>query len=186
MPAQAAIPLATLGAQGILNLLAQRGAARANQKQMELLNQREGDLSVYFGKELNTPFLQTEEAQAILSQINDNYKQSLDNMEANAITGGATAEAKTAAKGEMQDNHSRVLSQLAGYGTQRKDRLAGQYQGLLSDIYNKKFALGQQEGQSWMNYMGNINDAAGNMLYAWGEGGFEDLFGKKAQVGETG
>ena len=176
------IPLSILAGQLIGNAVGQAGSAKANKDRQKFLDKRLTDLGAWYKTESNTPFLQTEMAQSVLSRLRDEMARNNQSMGNNAISRGATAEAVTAQKSEQQKRYGGTLTDLAGYGTQYKDNLRRDYQGQLNSLLNMKDQAYAQKSQDWMNFASGMNTAAGGLFSAYGGG----AFGGGGAAGATG
>ena len=169
---QAAIDAAEQAAKLAATYYAYNQQAELRKKQLERLGQRESDLSSYFNKELNTPYTETYEAKSILSSLDKQYNKSLDQVAGSTAKSGSTDEAKIGARGEMLDNYSGLLSQLAAKGTDRKERMGFLYNNQMNNIYNQMDALNMNQQQSWTNLISNMQNASGDYYNARGLGAF--------------
>ena len=170
-----AIPAAIGGFQLLGNILAQNQAGKAAQRRDQFLDGRISDLSTFYKTEINTPFLQTPLAQSVLSRLREEMEQQNDAMNSNAISSGATAETKVAAKSEQNKRYAGALSDIAGLGTQYKANLKSEYQTRLSDLLNMKDQAFAQKQSNWLGLSQGINSAAGGLYQAYGGGAFDFL-----------
>ena len=168
------IPLLSIAGSVGGSIFANAQSKKINDQMTGLIDQREGDIQSYFGKQLNTPYLQTAEAQAAIQKMNLQNDRMLEARQNNAISGGATAEAQNALKGKLQENTSGLLGQLAGYGTQRADQMGAQYQDAMQNIYNMRAGQNQQQQASVQNFGQNVGSAMGGVMDAWGQGAFKE------------
>lgn len=167
-----ALPLIALGGSLGMNIFGQSQSARANNKYMDFIQGRINDLDTWYKKKYNTPFIQTDAAQSVLSRLTEQMTDETEKLDNNAVRTGQTAESKVAAKGELQKNYGRALSDLVGQGTAYKDRIQNQYMMRLSDLLNQKGSALQGKSQNWSNFSGNVGDMSSSLLQAYGAGAF--------------
>jgi len=117
---------------------------------LDTVDKQIGDLGSYFKRESSTPFFQTEAGAAALQQLRKMLSETLVGQQNNAVTGGATQESQLAGRKQATSQYGDAISKLTGYGTDRKDQLARDYQYRLGQWLQNKLALqqGQAQGHS--------------------------------------
>lgn len=154
----ALLSTAMYAAQGLSALPKYIGAmqnASANKKYDEYVKNRTFELQNLFNNQYNQNFLDTEEAKGVIRNMLNQIKEASDNVKSSSKITGASAEKEVAQKDKMNENFSNVLTQLASMGTQRKDRIMGNYlnaksglDGLNLQKYAREAASGNQAQQN--------------------------------------
>jgi len=163
------------GAQGLSGIPKMMGSllnASANRRYDDYVKKRTFELENLFNNQYNQNFLDTEEAKGVIRNMLNQMKEASDNIKSSSKITGASAEKEVAEKDKMNENFSNVLTQLASMGTQRKDRIMGNYLNARSGLdtlnlskYASQAASGnqaQQNADSLMNSALLLTTLAGN------------------------
>ena len=137
---------------------AAQAGKRLQDAQEGVINQQQG-LANWYNNQSNKDFFDTQAAQSGLARIRDQYKDSLDRTNSQGVQGGATTEAKVAAKSALQNSYNNTLSNLVGYGTQYQNNMKRAYGGQLQGLYAGNEAAYMPAVRSW----GNLADTGGQL-----------------------
>lgn len=159
--------------------------AKKNQKilnnQMGRIDDQMDDNERWFESIYYKPWMQSEQAQSTMRSLKDYMKTSGDKIDNASEITGASAESKVAAKDAGQRTYADTVNKLAGYGTQYKDRIRGQYQGQKNYLNSKKdhvdamkMGVNQSQAQSFNNLSSNAMNMFGNVNSAKNIGAFDD------------
>ena len=155
-----------VGALGSLfSGISARNQARKAEKQLE---QRKADLQSEYAQEKNTDYLDTETARSTLALLRRQNKRAQEALNNNAVKSGASDEAKVAAAARQNENYANAVSQIAGMGTQYKQRLKENYQQRLDSLDNALYSTQMSKAQATSDMIGGITNAVGGMLTAYG------------------
>lgn len=168
-----------VGALGSLfSGISARNQARKAEKQLE---QRKADLQSEYAQEKNTDYLDTETARSTLALLRRQNKRAQEALNNNAVKSGASDEAKVAAAARQNENYANAVSQIAGMGTQYKQRLKENYQQRLDSLDNALYSTQMSKAQATNDMIGGITNAVGGMLTAYGlQGGSGNKAAAKA------
>ena len=172
MPAPWIAPVAMGGISMLMNLFGGKQSAKANKEVDDLFTRRQQDLDAWMKKEKYTDIFDTDYGQSYLRNIRELLKDQSDINKQSAVRTGGTAEKSVAAGGELQKQAARAINQLAGLGMQNRQNVDQRYQYLNQMLANQKLGNLQNKTQNWVNFLGNTNSALGNLITAWGMGGF--------------
>lgn len=155
-----------VGALGSLfSGISARNQARKAEKQLE---QRKAELQSEYAQEKNTDYLDTETARSTLALLRRQNKRAQEALNNNAVKSGASDEAKVAAAARQNENYANAVSQIAGMGTQYKQRLKENYQQRLDSLDNALYSTQMSKAQATSDMIGGITNAVGGMLTAYG------------------
>lgn len=155
-----------VGALGSLfSGISARNQARKAEKQLE---QRKADLQSEYAQEKNTDYLDTETARSTLALLRRQNKRAQESLNNNAVKSGASDEAKVAAAARQNENYANAVSQIAGMGTQYKQRLKENYQQRLDSLDNALYSTQMSKAQATSDMIGGITNAVGGMMAAYG------------------
>jgi hypothetical protein len=166
----------TYGAQGLPGMGKGLGAmqtAKANQKYDDYINQRTAELESIFNNQYNQNFLDTDEAKNVIRNILNQMKEASDNVKSSSKITGASAEKEVASKDKMNENFANTLTTLASMGTQRKDRIMGNYLNSKAGMDNLNLTKFGREAQAGNQMQKNSQDLMNSvlMLTTMGMGG---------------
>lgn len=156
---------------------AAKKAGAERDKYNNILQTREKDLQTWFDAESKIPITETDMGKALISQFTKRSDKQLDALGSNAVRSGATAESKTAAKGQVQEGMVGLLERMTGYGTQRKDRLRNSYDYRLQSIWNPMDELQLSRIGDYQQIRSNSDAATSTMLNSLSSIDWGSLFG---------
>jgi hypothetical protein len=131
----------------------------------ETLNQSEGN------------FMETAQGKGLVTQLNDQYDDAIQDATANGIKGGQTEEAKIAQTQAANKNYTNSFNQIGQLGTNYRLGILNQVNSLKNnamtgranaainkqtDLYN----LAEERNQSALNLGENVNQASSNITNA--------------------
>lgn len=131
------------------------GSAGANKRYDKYLEGRLSDLDNWYNTEYNTPYLDTTSGRAALSSLRTYYGDAMKKVGQNSAITGASDEAKVATGDKVQRGLADSVMRLAGYGTQYKDSIRREYQGLKMGLENMQQDNLARKSESWNNLMSN-------------------------------
>lgn len=141
--------------------LSARRQARKAERQLE---QRKEALDKEYAHDKNTNYLDTESARstlALLRRQNQRQQEALNN---NAVKSGASDEAKVAAAGRLNESYADAVSQIAGMGTEYKQRLKENYQSRSDALDDALLNVKLQKAQATNDMIGQFAQTAGGFL----------------------
>lgn len=153
-------------------------SARANNAIDRQLKQRRSVLENWYDKEYNTDYLNTAEAKNAIQVLKNNMKTQMAKTDQGNVISGASDEAQVATADKSMRSYGDQVTRLAGYGTQYKDSIRREYQGLKMNLDNLQAANLQQKSQNWNNFMNNAMNAGIGFAQADGMGAFDKWDGK--------
>jgi len=131
------------------------------------------DLNAFYNSEYYKDYLDTAEARSAQSQLQSQLREMLKAYENNAVSTGATPEARIATKTQGQQRYSEGLNQILGLATQNKAGVRRDYtananylNSLLMNIYEQKAGGHEQVAQNIAGTFGDIIGIAGNVVGA--------------------
>jgi hypothetical protein len=153
------------------------GSAGANNRYDKYLNKRMSDLESWYNTEYNTPYLDTTAGKSALGSLRTYYGDAMKRVGQNSAITGASDEAKVATGDKVQRGLADSVMRLAGYGTQYRDAIRREYQGLKMNLENMQQDNLARKSASWNNLMANAaNLGIAGAELAGGEG-LDGLFG---------
>ena len=166
------IPGVGTGLQVAGNIYGQIQANKAQKRYDAFLNQRRNDLASKLSISQNEDYLNTDAARSALEQVRKNMKEVSKATANSAVQGGATPESVIATEGKLQSKYQDAVTSLLNAGQQRKDRDKYLYEGIGTNLDNQNAAnLAGKIGQ-WGQFGANVNQAAGNLMFSYANGGF--------------
>lgn len=100
-----------------------------------------------YAKEQNTPYVDTPEARAVLEAAKETLREQAVRDEGHAVLGGATHEARLAARDRANKGYANIVRQVAGGANAYRNNLRQWYRGILGQQQN----LYDQQAQSGNN-----------------------------------
>lgn len=163
----------TLGIGGALSLggmvySAIKGgqAARANNA---LIDQQQEENEAWRNNNMN--YFDTVQGKSALEQVRESYEGRAKRDQQAAVVTGATAETELAQKAAANKGYTDAMRQIASMGGEYAARNEGIYRNNLSNIYQMRMGVNNQQAQSAANASGNMM----NLLGSAAEGGlFEE------------
>ena len=157
------------------------GSARANKKAEQELARRKQEMDLEYKYDYNQDVLNTPQAKSVLSRLSSEYiTRSKQVAQGNAIS-GASDERAVASAEKMQKPFTDVISNLAGYGTQRQDAIRRGYLYQKEHLNDLTYQNMEAKGANWQNLASNAAGAAGAFSMADASGAFE---GADAKLGD--
>jgi hypothetical protein len=172
------ISLLLLGGQVLGNAFGLSKSAQANKRYDSYLDNMTGRINGWYNKEYNTNYLDTDEAKSVLRQLMEQSKEISDDMDSSAAITGASAEKQVATKEKLNKNYAGAMSQLAGQGTRRKERIQSDYLNRMSAIDQLKLQNLMQKSQNWNQFGQNVSGAAQGAMLMQGEGAYDNWLAK--------
>lgn len=158
---------------GLISLYGNLKSAQANKRYNRYLSERQSDLDRWYNEEYNIPYLDTAQGQAALQSLRTYYGDAMKRLDQNSAIRGATDEAKIAGGERIQRNLADNLVRLAGYGTQYRDSIRREYQGLKANLDNLQQENLLRKSQNFTNLATNAANMMGGIAEAEGGGAFE-------------
>jgi len=167
------ITIASLIASAIGGIGGLAGSAGQNKSYSKYIDSISRRNDAWYNKEANTNYLDTEEAKGYLRNILDQNKEMVKDQESKGAITGQSAEKSVATKEATGKNYNRAVTDLAGYGTRRKDFLNRDYQNRLSMIDQLKLGQILQKQGNWDQFGQNALGMGSNALLGsiLGDGG---------------
>lgn len=155
------------------------GSSIYNNKYRKYLDGMKRKNQMWFDKEYNTNYLDTDEAKSYLRNMVDQVKTAAKDQDSKGAITGASAEKSVAMKDRMGENYNRSVTNLAGFGTRRKDRAMDKFMDKDGQIDVLKLSNIMQQSQNWNQFAQNAQGAGQNMLMSntSGEESGGDIFG---------
>ncbi|MDE5944561.1 MAG: hypothetical protein K2G93_03125 [Rikenella sp.] len=156
------------GVSALGTLFSGLSARKQAQKAEKQLLQRKDALNKEYAHDKNTNYLDTESARstlALLRRQNQRQQEALNN---NAVKSGASDEAKVAAAGRLNDSYADAVSQIAGMGTEYKQRLKENYQNRADSLDDALLNVQMGKAQATNEMIGQFAQTAGGFLSAYG------------------
>ena len=161
------------------------GSAGANKRYDKYLEGRLSDLENWYNTEYNTPYLDTTSGKAAIGSLRTYYGDAMKKVGQNSAITGASDEAKVATGDKVQKGLADSVMRLAGYGTQYKDSIRREYQGLKMGLENMQQDNLARKSANWSNLMNNAMNLGigaaelGGMEGGEGDGSIFDFLRKK-------
>ena len=167
------IPAAMMAAQlGGQAFGASKNAA-AMRKYRNYLDGRIDETNQYYGSRINQDYLDTAEAKSALSAMREGMKKNLQSLNNSGVAKGMTDEGRVAAAGELNDSFAKGMSSIAANGTAYKERLHESWRAEKNNLEGQKMGVQAADAAKWGQFGNNVANAAGAMLYSWGNGAFD-------------
>lgn len=158
---------------GLVSLYGTMKNAAANQAQDRFLDKRQTDLDNWYNKEYNTNYLDTTQGRSAIGALRTHYDDVMKKVSQGNAISGASDEAKVATGDKVQRSFADQISRIAGYGTQYKDSIRREYQGLKMNLDNLEAENLARKSANWSNLVNNAANVAGGAITADGEGAFK-------------
>lgn len=186
----AVIPLAIPLIMAGIGAATKVGAGIRGGKQMDAyqssLDKQKAGMDAWYNTEKNRDFMESDIASAAMNKVLENIQDQNKVAEsAAAVTGGSDASV-LAAKSKSQEQFGNVVKDLAGYGTQRRDRVESIHRQDLLNMFGLERDLhkGRATNAATLGSVGgDLMGAAGTMFgeTKWGSAG-TDAFGGDGEV----
>lgn len=147
--------------------------AAATRKYRNYLDGRIDETNQYYGSRINQDYLDTAEAKSALSAMREGMKKNLQSLNNSGVAKGMTDEGRVAAAGELNDSFAQGMSSIAANGTAYKERLRESWRAEKNNLEGQKMGVQAADAAKWGQFGNNVANAAGSMLYAWGNGAFD-------------
>lgn len=148
-------------------------SAQANQNIDADLQRRSSDLDSWYNREYNQNYLDTDEAKSTLKVLRNQVKEQMKKVDQGNAVRGASDEARVATADKLNQRYSDAVTRLAGHGTQYRDNIRREYQGLKMNLDNMNLQNLQNKSQNWSNYMGNAAASGQGISEAEGSGALD-------------
>lgn len=119
-------------------------------------------------KELDSSYLDSAEAQNALRKLTNSNKETLRQLNTDAIRGGATEEAKVAMASKLNQSTADVVGDLAVVGERKKEGLRQQKRNIRLGMLQHQYAT-DSDTSGIDNITKTISDAANSLGKAWGD-----------------
>jgi len=146
---------ASLGLQTVGGIIGQVMAAKARKKEDALIQDRKSEVKADYAQEISKNPLESAESQSVITKALAQQDDIIEGMQSNAVSGGATQEAQIAAKGELNENFSGLLSGLSVEGSRRKDALKREYRGAKGALFGLELNQAKEKTESAANFASN-------------------------------
>ena len=150
-----------------------KSAQSNNAIDSKLAGQR-SELQTWYDKEYNQNYMDTDEAKSTLQVLRNQMGQRMKAVDQNNAIRGASDEARVATVDKLQQGYSNAATQLAGYGTRKKEYANRLYQSLLQGQNAQELGQLQNKAGQWGNFMNNAANMGIGAAEAGGDGAFED------------
>lgn len=161
------------GVSALSSLFASLKSAQANNLADAQLRKRQSELEMWYNKEYNQNYLDTDEAKSLMTILNNQRKEQMKKVDQNNAIKGASDEARVATADKLNKGIADNVTRLAGYGTRYKDSMRREYQGLKSNLDTMEWQNLQGKTQNWANFSGNAMNAGIGFAEASGSGAFD-------------
>lgn len=155
-------------------------SAQANRAIDSQLQRQRSELQSWYDKEYNQNFLDTDEAKSTLQVLRNQITERMKAVDQNNAIRGASDEARVATADKLNRGYANAATQLAGYGTRKKEYTGRLYQGLKQGQDQMQLQNLQNKSQQWSNFMGNAANMGIGAAQAGGDGAFDEWDGKLA------
>lgn len=118
-------------------------------------------------KELDSNYLDSAEAQNALRKLTNSNKETLRQLNTDAIRGGASEEAKVAMASKLNQGTADVVGDLAVVGERKKEGLRQQKRNIRLGMLQHQYAT-DSDTSGIDNITKTISDAANSLGTAWG------------------
>lgn len=132
-----------------------------------------------YNQDYNTNYLDTDEAKSVLRLLTEKAKEVNDDQASSAAITGASAEKQVATKDKLNKNYTGAATQLAGYGTRRKEGIKNDYFNRMGQIDHLNLQGMMQKSQNWGQFGQNVSGTFQNALLA-------NMMGPEGSAGATG
>lgn len=156
---------ASMAAQGYSAYKKNQASNKLRDQQASINNKQKG-LADYYESEANRDFFTTDIAKGTVNRLGEQLRKANKSTADAAAKGGATQEAKVAAKGENLGRYNDALGRLASHGAQYKSGMYRDYRGMLTDIQKGNASLYGADVDSWGNLANNSGNALSQSLSA--------------------
>ncbi len=137
-----------------------RKQARKAEKQ---INSWKAENRKWWEQERGTDYLDTAEARSVLSTLRNDNKKQQQALSNDVTRSGLSDEAKVAMAGQLNENYSANVNQLAGMGTQYKNNLRREYQAR-EDQYNNLLYQTTMDKANTASALGGMFSDVGNLV----------------------
>jgi len=161
------------GLSALSSLFGSLKSAQANTAIDRQLERHQMDLDTWYNKEYNINYLDTEEARSILEILRRQKERTMKKVDQSSAIRGASDEARVATASEANRDIADEIARLAGYGTQYKQGVRREYQGLKSQLSGLEAMNLQNKSQQWSNFINNAMNAGIGFAQAGGAGAFQ-------------
>lgn len=151
------------------------GSARANKKYNKYFEGMQNKNQMWFDKEYNTNYLDTDEAKSYLRNILDQIKETTQDQESKGAITGASAEKGVAMKDRLSKDYNRSVTSLAGHGTRRKDNIMSHFRNREGQLDTMKLQQLMSRAQNWDQFGQNAQGVGQNMLMSNTTGAFDGI-----------
>jgi len=162
------------GVSALASLFGSLKSAGANQAIDSQLARQRSELQTWYDKEYNQPYLDTEEARSTIQLLRNQAGEQMKKVDQGNAIRGASDETRVATADKLNRGMANATTQLAGYGTRKKEYTNRLYQGLKQNLSQIELQNLQNKSQQWSNFMGNAMNAGTGFAQAGGSGAFED------------
>lgn len=169
MPIGLALGLASLVASGY----GMYKNAKANKTADQQLANRQSELDSWYNKEYNMNYLDTEESKSTIKLLQNQMKEAMKKVDQNNAIRGASDEARVATADKLNTRLNDAVTKLAGYGTQYRDSIRREYQGLKGNLDNLQYQNLLGKSQNWANFSNNAMNTFGTAMEANSTGAFD-------------
>lgn len=118
-------------------------------------------------QELNSDYLDSAEARNALRKLTNANKETLRQLNTDAVRGGATEEAKVAMASKLNQGAADVMGDLAAVGERKKEGLRQQKRSIRLGKLQHQYAI-DSDTSGIDNITKTISDAANSLGTAWG------------------
>lgn len=146
------------------------GTVSANNRRKKALKEQDkkaNKLDAWYNQEMNQNYVDRADSQAMLRRIYEYNTEAQRALDTNAIKRGATDEAKVAMAKNLNKNYASTVSQIAGLGSQHKDRVRQQYMNARMNLDDLKIRT-LMDNSGTDNMINGITSAAGVLMQGFG------------------
>lgn len=153
----------SIAASAIGSHLANKKKAEAEDTYQKGINQEIRRIN----KELDRNYLDSAEAQNALRKLTNSNKETLRQLNTDAIRGGASEEAKVAMASKLTQGTADVVGDLAAVGERKKEGLRQEKRNIRLGLLQHQYA-NDADTSGIYNVVGAIGNAANSLGTAWG------------------
>ncbi len=170
-----AITIASLLASAIGTGVGAFSSAKQSKEYDKYLGGMKQKNQSWYDKEYNTNYLDTDEAKSYIRTMLDQIKEATGRQESKGAITGESAEKSVALKEGMGKNFNTGITQLAGYGTRRKDNIQNMFMNREGQLDQMSLMNFLQKQQNWNQLTSNAMELGQGALLGGTTGAFDGI-----------
>ena len=163
------------GVSALASLFGSLKSARANQAIDSQLAKQRSELQTWYDREYHQPYLDTEEARSTMQILRNQAGEQMKKVDQNNAITGASDETRVATADKLNRGMANATTQLAGYGTRKKEYTNRLFQSLKQNLSQMELRNLENKSAQWSGFMQNATNAGIGFAQAGGSGAFEGL-----------